>query len=274
MTQRTVRKFTDKNAQPFLLEGNEHGVLLLHGFTGSAGHMRLIGEELHKKGYTVLGIHLPGHGTTMEDMGLTGWQEWLQAAKEGVLILKERCEKVSVAGLSMGGVLTLLIAQQTKVYAIITMSAPMALKNRFASLARLASAFSPVTYWRGDPKREKFLDQSYDYGYPGFPTKRAGDLMHLIRTARRNLFAVTCPALVIQSHADDTIHPDSADIILQGIRSEKKAVLWLEEVPHVITISREYPHIVSVMAEFLESAQSLDQNEEKFANMVDKGAEL
>ncbi len=274
MTQRTIRDFADENAQPFLLEGNEHGILLLHGFTGSAGHMRLIGEELHKKGYTVLGIHLPGHGTTMEDMRHVGWQDWLQAAKEGVLTLKERCDSVSVAGLSMGGVLTLLIAQQMKIQSAIVMSAPMALKNRFASLSRLASTFSPVTYWRGDAKREKYLDQQYDYGYPGFPTNKAGDLLHLIRMAKRNLFAVTCPTLVIQSHADDTIHPDSADIILHGIRSEKKAVLWLEEVPHVITISREYRHITNAMVEFLASAYAMHQNEEKFTNMVDKGAEI
>ena len=274
MTQRTVRDFGDENARPFLLEGNEHGILLLHGFTGSAGHMRLIGEELHKKGYTVLGIHLPGHGTAMEDMGRVGWQEWLQAAKEGVLTLKERCDKVSVAGLSMGGVLTLLIAQQTKVNAVVVMSAPMALKNKFASLARLASPFSPVTYWRSDSEREKLLDHRYDYGYPGFPTQKVSDLMHLIHMARRNLFAVTCPTLVIQSHADDTIHPDSADIILRGIRSEKKAMLWLEKVPHVITITNEYRHIAASMLEFLESTQQLDQNKEKFPNMVDKGAEI
>ncbi len=275
MAQRAVRDFSDTNAQPFLLEGGEHGVLLLHGFTGSAGHMRLIGEELHRQGFTVLGIQLPGHGTRLEDMQHVRWNDWLQAAKEGFFALKQRCETVSVAGLSMGGVLTLLLSQQTRVNAAIVMSAPMALKSRLVSLARLASPFTPVTYWKGGENREELLDQRYDYGYPGFPTARLNDLMHLIRLARRNLFAVTCPTLVVQSRSDSTIHPNSADIILHGIRSEKKAVLWLNDVPHVVTISREHKRIAKAIVEFLQSSLAAQPPEgEKFEKTVDKGAEI
>lgn len=274
MSQRPVRNFSDANAQPFFLEGGDHGVLLLHGFTGSAAHMRLIGEELYQKGFTVLGIQLPGHGTRMEDMNDVCWRDWLQAAKEGVLTLKERCSTVSVAGLSMGGVLTLLVAQQMRIDSAVTISTPMALRSRMAFLARLAAPFTPVTYWKGGGQRETLLDQQYDYGYQGFPTKRVGDLIHLIRLARRNLFAITCPVLVVQSRADTTIAPDSADIILSGIRSEKKAVLWLDDMPHVVTISKEYKRVAQAMGEFLKSVQAAEPEPEKFAKTVDKSTEL
>ncbi len=251
MTQRTLRNFFDKNAQPFYFEGGDHGILLLHGFTGSAAHMRLIGEALNEQGFTVQGIQLPGHGTRMEDMQNVNWQAWLQASKEAFLSLKERCKMVSVAGLSMGGILTLLLAEQMPVTAAIPLSAPLAVKNKLAPLARLASPFMPVTYWKSDPAREALLDQRYDYGYPGFPTTSVGDLMHLIRLARQNLFAITCPVLVVQSHADETIDPNSAQIILNGIRSDKKAMLWLDDMPHVVTISRDHPRIAEAMGAFL-----------------------
>lgn len=262
MTRRKTRDFADANAQPFLLEGGERGVLLLHGFTGSPAHMRPIGEELHKRGYTVLGIALPGHGARMEDMLSFGWRDWLQAAREGFLSLRERLEWVAVAGLSMGGLLALLIAQEAKPDAVVTLSTPMALTNRLASLGPVVSLFQPMTYWKGDDLRERLLDQEYDYGYPGFPTASLHDLTHLIRLARRNLFAVTCPVLAVQSKADTTVRPDSADIILKGVSSKKKALLLLEEVPHVLTISRECGHIAAAMENFFKEAYAAHPREE------------
>lgn len=54
--------FAHPNAQPFLLEGGEDAVLLIHGFTGSPAHMRTVGEAINGAGFTAKGILLPGHG--------------------------------------------------------------------------------------------------------------------------------------------------------------------------------------------------------------------
>ena len=56
---------------------NAHvGVLLVHGFTGSPPSMRPWGEFLHSKGYTVRVPLLPGHGTRVEELNKTKWDEW------------------------------------------------------------------------------------------------------------------------------------------------------------------------------------------------------
>ena len=123
--KRTETDFSSPVCQPFNLPGSEHGVLLLHGFTGSAAHMRPLGEALHAAGFTVMGVNLPGHATTMEHMARTGWQDWIDAAKEAFCRLQGRCRYASVAGLSMGGCLTLLIAQQLHPTAAAVISAPM-----------------------------------------------------------------------------------------------------------------------------------------------------
>ena len=39
------------------------GVLLIHGFTGTPAELRELGEILHKRGHTVQGLLLSGHGT-------------------------------------------------------------------------------------------------------------------------------------------------------------------------------------------------------------------
>ena len=256
MKTRPVADLTLPEAQPFFLKGGEHGVLLIHGFTGSAAHMRPIGEYLHAQGFTVMGINLPGHAATMDDMGKSNWRQWLQAAKEACADLKAHCRFVSVMGLSMGGVLTLLLAEEMGLTAAVTVSPPMDVQNKGLPFARLAAPFMPVIMWRANPDRVAQLDSRYDLGYPGFPTKKGADLWRLIRMARKNLYAVTCPVLVVQSHGDETISADSADVILRGVSSKRKGVLWLDDVPHVCTISREAENIAHAAAEHLRAAEN------------------
>ena len=93
--------------------------------------MRLLGEHLHAVGFTVRGINLPGHGSRLEDMGKYTWKDWLQASKMAVAEMQEQCRYVSVAGLSMGGVLTLLVAEQMEITAAAPISAPWAYRTVF-----------------------------------------------------------------------------------------------------------------------------------------------
>lgn len=255
MNTRPVRDFTAPVCQPFSFAGDSHGVLLIHGFTGSAAHMRLLGEGLHARGFTVEGVNLPGHAGTMEEMGKTGWQDWLDAAKEAFMSLQQRCTHVSIAGLSMGGCLALILAEQMHPTAIAPISAPMAVQNPFLPLAKLASPFVPQILWRSREGSPYQLDERYDYGYPGFPTRCGADLNHLIKMARKDLHAVQCPVLAVQSCHDETISPDSAEIIMKGVSSETKGTLWLENVPHVCTISAEHENITSAIADHFRKAE-------------------
>lgn len=254
MAGRSERCFTDEVCQPFRLEGGRHGVLLIHGFTGSAAHMRPLGEALHAQGFTVQGINLPGHAVSMEAMSRTGWQDWLDAAKEAFLRLKGECEMVSVAGLSMGGCLSLLIAEQMEPAAVAAISAPMATQNRLLPLARAAAPFVPVIRWRARKENVR-IDARYDYGYPGFPTRCGYDLHRLIRMARQDLHAVQCPLLAVQSHADAVISRDSAEVIVRGVSSKRAGALWLEGVPHVCTISDQLPVIARAVGGLFREAE-------------------
>jgi len=49
------------DAKPFFFEGNQTGVLVSHGFTGTTQSMRFLGEYLHNQGgFTVSGPRLAG----------------------------------------------------------------------------------------------------------------------------------------------------------------------------------------------------------------------
>jgi esterase/lipase len=89
-------------------EGNEIGVLVSHGFTGTTQSMRYLGESLAGEGgFTVIGPRLKGHGTDPADMATSTAEEWIRGLEAALAELQPRCKKIFITGLSMGGILTL-----------------------------------------------------------------------------------------------------------------------------------------------------------------------
>ncbi len=263
MNKRPECDFTAEACQPFLLEGEahngrRHGVLLLHGFTGTVAHLRPVAEALHRQGFTVMGPNLPGHAATMDDMAKCTWQDWLEAAKEAFLVLQKQCDCVSVAGLSMGGCLSLLLAEQMQPMAIAPISAPMGTRAPLC-MAMLARPILPTIWWKSREGQMVPVMKAYDYGYPGFRSSCARHLAKLIKLSRQNLHAVTCPVLVVQSHGDETISADSAAVILSGVSSVRKGMLWLQDAPHVCTITHEAERIAAAIGEHFRWAEEHEE---------------
>jgi carboxylesterase len=116
-------------AEPFLFSGGRTGCLLLHGFTGTPREMRLLGDHLARAGHTVLGIRLAGHATCKEDLVRMRWQDWLADIEDGCAFLKERCDRIILMGLSMGGILALVYAARQPVGGLVIMATPHHLPN-------------------------------------------------------------------------------------------------------------------------------------------------
>lgn len=253
--------FDREVCQSFYHKGSDCGVLLIHGFTGSCAHMRPLADELAARGYTVRTINLPGHATTEADMAKATWQQWLHAAKEAAYEMMQEVRVFTVAGLSMGGVLSLLIAEQMKVDACVPISAPTAVKSRALPLAGLAAPLIPRIPWGTGTERHKHIDKAYDFGYSGFPTAKGADLNRLIKMANRNLFNIQCPILCVQSDGDETIWEGSADAILEGVGSKVRQKLWLHGMPHVVTLTPEYMAIADAMDKLIQrvSAEKASQ---------------
>lgn len=239
--------------RPFFHRGGGKGVVLIHGFTGCVAHMRPLGDALNARGYTALGINLPGHATTEEDMAAVGRCEWLQSAMDAVEHMRLHCKTVAVCGLSMGAVLSMIVAEQKKADACVSISAPLPATNRLLPMAGVIGWIHPRVSWKADENRVKQLDQRYDKGYTGFPMRKGTDLHRLIRRAQRSLPLITCPTLVVQSLDDHSVSPHSAETILNSIQSAHKEKLILKGVPHVCTISEKLPEIVDRIDSLMQS---------------------
>ncbi|KYZ75558.1 carboxylesterase [Anaerosporomusa subterranea] len=238
-----------KGAEPFLYRGDSHGVLLPHGFTGSPSEMRLLGEFLHRQGYTVYGPRLPGHGTHHQDMEKTEWRQWYGAVEDGFHILKGICKEVSVVGLSMGGILALLLASEYPVKRVVSLSAPIYIADQRLKWLNVYRMFR-----RYAPKRRRKLDVSPEYyvGYDRTPLRNLSSLLELIQHVKNRLAQLQTPLLVVQSRAEHTVRPESADYIYQHAGSREKELFWLQKSGHIVTLDAEKEIVFKKVAAFLE----------------------
>lgn len=246
-----AQDFSQPNAQPFVLEAGDTAILLIHGFTGSPSHMRLIGDAAQVAGFSAQGIRLPGHGTTVQDMAQSSGEQWLSACTEAYQALRDKYRRVSVGGLSMGGILSLLLAETYDPACVILFAPALRYKNAYNHLSPLVKHFVP--FLKGKPREmdpEAFL-YAYDYGYGETPVAKVEDMTRLQRMARKNLAKVTCPVLVIQSHGDESVHASVPSTIMRETASQVKETCWVDRSPHVVTIGPDRAYVCDRVIDFL-----------------------
>lgn len=232
-------EFLDESARPFrhVADGPE-GVLLLHGWTGSPAHFRLMADQLIAAGYSVSAPLYPGHGTRVEDMLATGWRDWLRAAAEAADELSQLGKRLHLVGLSMGGVISILLAPTFDAATLTTIDTPMRIQSKRARVARLARGSKRIVRQQPLPPPVG-AGAAYYHQYADTPIGKLGDLFDLVRAARRSLERVECPTLIVQSRVDETVKPESARIIFDALGSADKRLLWLDHSRHVATIDEE-----------------------------------
>jgi len=243
--------------ESFLLEGGEVGVLLLHGFTGAPPEMRLIGDYLHERGLTVSGPRLPGHGTSPEDLNTRRWPEWTGCAEEALAALEPRCERVFVGGLSMGSLLTLYLGSEHPELAGLVCYSP-ALKLS-APLIHLAPLASRVLTTFGGRRADDLVDpeaRARVWCYDRRPVRASAELLFLIREVRDRLPRVEQDLLVIQSTGDRAIHRRAGPLVLEGVASADKELVWLHHSGHNLCVDGEWVTAAERTWRFVEQRSS------------------
>jgi len=251
-----MTRHTHLDPSAFFLEGGPIGMLLIHGFTGSPPEMRLVGDYLHQRGFTVSGPLLPGHGTTVEDMNRCKWTDWTGHVESALADLQSRCETVFVGGLSMGYVLTLyLAAHHPELPGAILYSPAVVVADRLIYLSPVLKYLIPKRPKSGksdltDPQADLRL-----WSYEENPSCAAHELLKLIRRVRWLLPQVTCPLLIIHSILDQAIHPNSARLTYERVGSADKALVTLHNSGHCITVDSEWEFVAEKTYEFIQAHQ-------------------
>lgn len=237
-------------AEPFTAEGGRTGVLLSHGFTGSPASMTPWAKHLAGLGFAVSVPLLPGHGTTWQDMNRTRWTDWYGTLDTALTELRATCDRVVVAGLSMGGCLALRLAEQrpADVDALV-------LVNPAVNVKRLDIKLVPVLQWIvpsmpgiGNDIKKPGQDE---VGYDRTPLKALASQVTMWKDVRAGLPTVTQPLLMFRSADDHVVDETSASIILDGVSSDVAELVTLTDSFHVATLDNDAPLIFDRTAAFI-----------------------
>ena len=133
------------------------GALLLHGLTDSPYSLRAIARALHARGYYVLVLRLPGHGTVPASLERATWQDWLAATRLGARTVREKIGAdlpFVMVGYSNGAALTVrhqldALDDPTLPRADrIVLLSPMIGLSPAAALSRVLDSLSFIPYFR------------------------------------------------------------------------------------------------------------------------------
>lgn len=234
------------------------GVLLCHGFTGSPASMRDWAEDLADAGYRVSLPRLPGHGTVWQEMALTSWQDWYDRVDAEYRALSSECDRVFVAGLSMGGALALRLAEQHPDVAGLMLVNPAILhKSWKQSLVGVLKHFVKAVEGIGnDIAREGVDEGSYDWT----PVASVHQMHKLWSDVRSCLDLVTCPLILFQSLSDHVVPGAPSEAILRNVSSTDVTHHLLENSYHVATLDYDRHLIFDESRKFIE--RILDSLEE------------
>ena len=198
-----------------------------------------MGEYLHRQGYTCMGVRLAGHATHPEDMIRSRWTDWMASVEDGYNLLCGLTNDIFLVGLSMGGILSLLMSTQLRVKGVIAMSTPSRLPTDypiwFLQLISLFIKYRPKTK---EPPGSGWFDKTayQDHiAYGKNPVRSSAELKKLILAMRAALPKVTVPVLLMHSQDENYILPDNMEYIYERlVNSSDKRKLYITGSGHVL----------------------------------------
>jgi carboxylesterase len=277
-----AQAFQGEEHLPFFWKGGFPAALLVHGFPGTPAEMRPLGESLHKAGWTVKGILLPGFGSQVGNLMDRRYEEWVAAVNEALLELKREHSPVLLIGYSMGGALSIIASTRQPPDGLL-MIAPFwwsasPLKRLVLGLLRpfLPRYFRPFKDADfSDPQVRKavanFLPQA-DIDDPGLqddihqmivPISIFHQLRNLSKQAYRQAALVNIPLLVLQGRNDELVKPELTQRLLARFPKYQNAFpnapYYLElDAGHdlIDTGKSAWPALEKAVLDFAESLKS------------------
>ncbi len=217
-------------------DGPAPGALVIHGFTGNPSSVRALAESFAADGLHVEAPRLPGHGTTIDDMIATGWADWSAEVEAAYQRLAARAGRIVVAGLSMGGSLTLWTGLQHPEVAGLVCINPATTPQPadvLAALDEMLAAGTAVLPGIGSDIADPEMSES---AYEGSPLRPLKSFMDDGLTPLADRYGeLKMPLLLFTSREDHVVEPTQSEYLAAHYGGPVDH-RWLERSYHVATM--------------------------------------
>ena len=250
------RRFETNWNRSFELPNNKArgGVLLLHGMSDSPYVLRALGQALHKNGYWVVGMRLPGHGTAPSGLRYFNRYDMAAAVRIGMAHLDNKLngKPVHMLGYSNGAPLAIeftLDALEGKTIPVpdsLVLISPAIGIHPSAAMAKFLENLSNLPGLDSWAYTE-ILDEFDPFKYNSFAANAADVVHSLTQSVARRIEQragmkpeiVLPPVLIFKSTVDATVSTDAViDNLLEHLYPERHELVLFDINRHAVVTSR------------------------------------
>jgi len=246
------------------IRGGRLGVLLVHGLGGTPTELRFVANTLARAGHTVSCCQLAGHCATPEELRRSTWQQWYASVEAAHDRLKEHCDVIVAGGLSMGGILALLLAQRRpeSVHGLLLYAPTLKLDgwsmpwySRVLPYVRPSALMPAIDLPEHEPyglkdERVRALvvstmlgGNSAQAGLFSTPLRSFAHFNQLVALVKPDLDKVRQPALIVHPRDDDMASLKNAQYLQAHLGGLVDTVV-LDDSYHMVTLDQQR-HIVA-----------------------------
>ncbi len=219
------------------------GALLLHGMSDSPYSLRALAEELASRGYRVVGLRMPGHGTAPSGLRHIHERDMAAAVRLAMAHLSATLGErpIHMVGYSTGAALALeyaldaLAGEVSPPPASLVLVSPAVRIHAAAALARFKNALSGLPGL--DPLAFTQILPEFDpFRYNSFATNAGAVVHRLTRSVDRRIAQVAAdpegrmpPILALKSTVDSTVTTDAVvDNLLARLKPHRHELILFD----------------------------------------------
>jgi carboxylesterase len=135
---------------------------------------------------------------------------------------------------------------------------PYGIKEKFLQ-DEMRAAYNPramlkewMSVWWPWKSRAAADPDSRSKGNPLIPVRIFTEVERLAAGVRRSMGHIKAPTMILQALEDDVSSPKNATLLYEGLGSDKKELVLLEDCYHVITVDKKKREVVAQLRSFFE----------------------